>query len=150
MATQAAEVVAKHSFVNEVKPGSSADALEFFRAKLNFETDCSDVKLDLERGRPDVIVIDTRIRDAYDARHIKGAINLPTRSISAETTAHLSKDKTLVVYCWGPGCNGATKAAVRLAELGFKVKEMIGGIDYWIREGSPVEGNAIFKPFVIE
>jgi rhodanese-related sulfurtransferase len=150
MATKAAENPSKYSFVNEFHPATPPDALSFFEAKLSYETDCSDVRLDLERGRTDIVVIDTRIRQSYEARHVKGSINLPTRSISKETTACLSKDKTYVVYCWGPGCNGATKAALRLAGLGFTVKEMIGGLDYWIREGSPVEGTDIFKPFVID
>jgi rhodanese-related sulfurtransferase len=47
----------------------------------------------------------------------------------------------VVTYCWGPGCNAATKGAARLAALGFRVKEMIGGIEYWRREGHPVEGT---------
>jgi rhodanese-related sulfurtransferase len=45
----------------------------------------------------------------------------------------------VVTYCWGPGCNGATRAALALARLGYEVREMLGGIEYWIREGFPVE-----------
>jgi rhodanese-related sulfurtransferase len=45
-----------------------------------------------------------------------------------------------VVYCWGPACNAATKAAARLSALGFQVKEMIGGLEYWRHEGYAVEG----------
>ena len=41
---------------------------------------------------------------------------------------------------WGPGCNAATNAAARLAALGRSVKEMLGGFEYWVREGHPVEG----------
>lgn len=48
----------------------------------------------------------------------------------------------MVTYCWGPGCDGATKAALALARLGYRVKEMIGGIEYWIREGFAVETAA--------
>jgi hypothetical protein len=44
-----------------------------------------------------------------------------------------------VVYCWGPGCNGATRAGLIIAELGYPVKEMIGGFEYWAREGLPVD-----------
>jgi rhodanese-related sulfurtransferase len=47
----------------------------------------------------------------------------------------------VVVYCWGPGCNGAVKAAADLARMGRPVKEMIGGFEYWVREGHPVEGT---------
>ncbi|MFE5737948.1 rhodanese-like domain-containing protein [Streptomyces celluloflavus] len=42
------------------------------------------------------------------------------------------------MYCWGPGCDGATRAALALARLGYRVKEMLGGIEYWIREGYEV------------
>jgi 3-mercaptopyruvate sulfurtransferase SseA len=45
----------------------------------------------------------------------------------------------VVVYCWGPGCNGAQKAALEFAKLGRPVKEMLGGFEYWAREGFPVE-----------
>ena len=41
------------------------------------------------------------------------------------------KETVFVVYCWGPGCNGATKAAMKISAIGFAVKEMIGGIHYW-------------------
>ena len=61
--------------------------------------------------------------------------------MNAETTADLPKDQVMVTYCWGPGCNGSTKGALKLAALGFRVKELIGGLEYWMREGGPVEGK---------
>jgi rhodanese-related sulfurtransferase len=71
---------------------------------------------------------------------VPGALHLPHTEINAATTAALPHDKLLVVYCWGPGCNGATKAAMQLSALGFPVKEMIGGMEYWEdRERYPVE-----------
>jgi len=100
-----------------------------------------DVKTDLERGRSDFVVIDTRSREELYDRHISGAISFPHRTMNAETTAHLPKDKVMVTYCWSPGCNASTKGALRLAALGFRVKELIGGLEYWIREGGPVEGK---------
>ena len=46
------------------------------------------------------------------------------------------------MYCWGPGCNGAVKACARLYEHGrTDVKEMLGGFEYWVREGFAVEGE---------
>lgn len=45
-------------------------------------------------------------------------------------------DQTLfVVYCAGPHCNGADRAAIRLARLGRPVKKMIGGVTGWLDEG---------------
>src|SRR2546430_12667497 len=91
---------------------------------------------------PGIVVVDTRSPDAYARCHIPGAINLPTRTISPETTASLPRDKVIVAYCWGPGCNGSTRAAAKLAGLGVRVQEMIAGIGYWTKEGLPVEGSS--------
>jgi rhodanese-related sulfurtransferase len=132
---------ANFSFVLETPAASPEDAREHFRSKLAFETDPWDVKTDMERGRTDFVVIDTRGREDYEARHIAGAISLPHRTMNAETTAHLPRDKVMVTYCWGPGCNSSTKGALRLAALGFRVKELIGGLEYWIKEGGRVEGK---------
>jgi rhodanese-related sulfurtransferase len=99
------------------------------------------LRLDLERAPDRIQVVDARSAEAYGECHVPGAINLPHRSIDARSTAALERDRTLVVYCWGPGCNAAQKAAARLAALGFRVKEMIGGLEYWRREGHAVEGS---------
>jgi len=129
------------SFLQETLAANPEDARRHFQAKLTFETDPWDVKTDMERGRSDFIMIDTRSADDFEARRIAGAINLPHRSINAKTTAGLPKDKVMVTYCWGPGCNSSTKGALKLASLGFRVKELIGGLEYWIREGGAVKGT---------
>ncbi len=129
------------SLVLEVPPADPAAARQHFLHKLAVETDPSDVRLDMQRGPAPFVLLDARGAEAYAECHIPGAQSLPYRRISPATTAGLPRDKPLVVYCWGPGCNAASKAAARLAELGFAVKEMIGGIEYWRREGGPVEGT---------
>jgi len=129
------------SFVLETPAASPEIAQEHFLSKLAVETDPWDVKTDMERGRTDFTVVDTRSREDYEARHIAGAISFPHRTMNAETTAHLPKDKLMVTYCWGPGCNSSTKGALKLAALGFRVKELIGGLEYWIKEGGQVEGK---------
>lgn len=130
-----------HSFVLEHAAATPDEARRHFAAKLAVETDPSDVHADLERGVRRIAVVDARSPRHFGECHVPGAINLPHRSITAESTAALSRDLCVVVYCWGPGCNAATKAAARLAALGFAVKEMIGGLEYWRREGYAVEGT---------
>lgn len=120
-----------NSLVLATPPASSADANAWFTGKLSCETDPADVYTDMQRGVEDFILVDVRSAEDYARSHAQGAINLPQSNIDAEGTAHLSKDTLLVVYCWGPGCNGATKAGAKLSALGFSVKEMIGGIEYW-------------------
>jgi rhodanese-related sulfurtransferase len=85
----------------------------------------------MQNGRNDFMLLDVRSLEAYAGSHAVGVVNLPHVEMSAETTAHFPKEKLLVVYCWGPGCNAATKAAMKMSALGFAVKEMIGGIEYW-------------------
>jgi rhodanese-related sulfurtransferase len=111
-----------------------------FSARLEFETDCADVAADLEAGPPPYTILDVRSPKAYAFGHVPGAINVPSPTIDAGVAAELPQGP-LVVYCWGPGCNGAHKAAAKLAGHGRQVKEMIGGFEYWAREGQPIEGR---------
>jgi rhodanese-related sulfurtransferase len=65
---------------------------------------------------------------------VPGARNLPHGRINERNLAEFPPDTTFVVYCNGPHCNGADKAALRLARLGRPVKKMIGGIEGWKAE----------------
>jgi rhodanese-related sulfurtransferase len=116
------------------------DAIAYFTAKLAFQTDVSDVQAALDTG--DFVLVDSRRTAAWEQGHIPGAIHLPTADIPARAAAVLDPAVPVVTYCWGPGCDGATKAALALATLGYQVKEMIGGIEYWIREGFAVQTAA--------
>lgn len=114
-------------------------ARRHFAAKLELETDPADVFDDLRNGNEEIVVIDARSAASYEKAHVPGAINFPYRTMNAETTASLSRDKIYVTYCDGTGCNASTRAALRLSELGFRAKEMIGGLDWWVRvDGYPV------------
>ena len=125
---------------------TTEDARAYFARRLAFETDPSDVYHDLSSGVASFVVVDTRQAEAYRSCHVPGAIHLPSGRIRRETTRHLDPGTLIITYCWGPGCNGAAKAAARLSELGFTVRQMIGGIEYWQREGYPVEGEGAGCP----
>ena len=84
-----------------------------------------------------VIVVDVRSPSAYAAGYIPGAVNIPHRSMSAESTSALDKSALVVAYCDGIGCNASTKGALAMTKLGFKVKELLGGLDWWKRDGHP-------------
>ncbi|GCE15274.1 rhodanese-like domain-containing protein [Tengunoibacter tsumagoiensis] len=128
------------SLVLEIPAAPSKAAHQHFFARLAVETDVSDVMGDLQRGYDGFVLIDARSTQDFEECHIPGAINLPYRTITADTMKAFSQDKPLIIYCWSPACNAATKAAARLSALGFQVKEMLGGIEYWRREGGAVEG----------
>jgi len=114
-------------------------AADHFASRLRFETDCDDVADALASGHADFTVIDARSRAAYAAGHVPGSLNLERPFVAAQVAA--LPHGLLVVYCWGPGCNGSTKACKQLAEMGRSVKEMLGGFEYWVREGHPIEGT---------
>jgi len=134
------------SLVLEHEAAASGFAAAHFAARLSVESDPSDVYSDLDSGLTSFVVVDARSEQAYEQGHLPGAISLPHRSIDQGSTAHLNKDRLVVVYCWGPACNAAQKAGLRLSRLGFKVKEMIGGFEYWVKEGFPVEGTYSHDP----
>ena len=115
---------------------SDIDQLSYLQRKLEFETDSADLYEALDRG-DSITVIDGRSSESYAEEHIPGAINLPHRQISADATASLDRSSVLVCYCDGIGCNGSTKTALKLLTLGFKVRELIGGLDWWKRDGYP-------------
>lgn len=120
-------------------PADRAAAVAHFRAKLRFETDPSDVAAALATGDPGFVLIDTRSEVSWLQGHVPGAKHLPTAEIPARAARELAAGIPLVTYCWGPGCNGSTRAALALSELGYAVQEMIGGFEYWSREGLPVQ-----------
>ena len=90
-------------------------AFDGVESLLRFETDCWDVHDAIAKGRQDFVLLDVRSPELYDAGHVPGAINLPHRRIIERNLADHPDDTTFVVYCAGPHCNGADKAAVRLA-----------------------------------
>ncbi|WP_308799154.1 rhodanese-like domain-containing protein [Agromyces silvae] len=117
---------------------TSADAVRHFRGRLDFETDVSDVRAALAADQG-FVLIDSRSDEAWAQGHVPGAVHLPTRWIRERAATLIAPGTPVVVYCWGPGCNGATRAALEFALLGHPVKEMLGGFEYWAREGFEIE-----------
>ncbi|MCR6487737.1 rhodanese-like domain-containing protein [Amycolatopsis sp. OK19-0408] len=117
-------------------------AKRYFGAELAFEVDPDDLVRDIEAGRTEgYVVVETRAPEAFRSARIPGAINLPYRDLTPETTKDLDRDLVYVCYCESADCNAATKGALKLAELGFKVKRLSGGITSWIAAGYPTEGT---------
>ena len=115
-----------------------SDQIKHYTAKLEYETDAWDLQSALDRGEP-IIVIDARSPQSIQQEHIPGAISLPHRTMSEESTRQLDRGALVVVYCDGIGCNASTKGALTMARLGFRVKELLGGLDWWKRDGYKTE-----------
>ena len=108
--------------------------LKHYSDKLAYESDSWDLNVALEAGER-IVVIDARSPEAFQREHIPGAINIPHRTMSAESTSRLDRAALIVTYCDGIGCNGSTKGAINMLNLGFRVKELMGGLDWWKRDG---------------
>ena len=118
------------------EPGQTA---KFMMEKLRFHTDSWDLAVDLKAGHPAIVVVDARSKDAFAQGHIPGAISLPHKEMTNASVAKLDPSKIYVVYCDGIGCNASTKGAYKLAHFGATVKELLGGLDWWRRDGHPVQ-----------
>jgi rhodanese-related sulfurtransferase len=122
--------------VLRVAPAAPAVAAAHFRASLALYADVSDVAGALAAGGdPGFVLLDSRSAESWDQGHVPGAVHLPTALVGERAEHLLDRSVPVVTYCWGPGCDGATRAALALAELGYRVKEMLGGFEYWVREG---------------
>jgi rhodanese-related sulfurtransferase len=129
------------STVSEIQAAASEQAVAHFADKLAFETDCWDVHAAIEAGKMDFVLIDVRAPALYAAAHLPRAINLPHGKMTANRMAEWPAETLFVVYCAGPHCNGADRAALRLARLGRPVKLMIGGMTGWADEGFAFEAG---------
>jgi len=126
------------SHVLAFAPASPSQTADYMLHKLSFHADAWDVAEDLRSGVQALVVVDTRSEALYAQGHVPGAINFPHRLMDAASTVGLDRSKVYVTYCDGIGCNGSTKGAYKLAALGFTVKEMLGGLDFWRRDGHSV------------
>ncbi|MDB2414118.1 rhodanese-like domain-containing protein [Flavobacteriaceae bacterium] len=123
--------------------------IKFYENKLAYEMDPSDLYDGFENST-EYIALDVRQAFGFDKEHIPTAINIPHREMNEETTKHLDKSKTYVSYCDGIGCNASTKGALKMSKLGFKVKELMGGIEWWKFDGYATEGTNSTKGSMFE
>jgi rhodanese-related sulfurtransferase len=131
------------SFVSAIPAAPAPDAVAHFARRLTLETDCSDVGASMKAGEQDFVLLHVvGSPQAYARRHVPGAIHLRHAEIDAERMARWPADTLFVVYCAGPHCNGADRAALKLAMLGRPVKLMIGGVTGWEDEGLPFATGA--------
>jgi len=127
---------APHGLGDPARPEAAA---LHFEAQLAFETDCWDVSEALRKRGIGFVVLDVRAPKHFEAGHVPGAVNFPHGRIVERNLEAYPRDTLFVAYCSGPHCNGADRAALRLARLGRPVKKMIGGIEGWKDEGLGLE-----------
>lgn len=88
-------------------------------------------------GEGDVIVLDVRPREEYEAGHIPGAVSVPLADLRGRM-ASLPAGAEIVAYCRGPYCVLAPQALELLRRRGFRVRRLEDGFPEWRRGGFPV------------
>ena len=127
-----------YSPVSQIPAASPETALRHYSEKLAFETDCADVAFSMRSGNQDFVLLHVfGSEGGYANEHVPGALYLPHATITAERMDAWPEETLFIVYCAGPHCNGADRAAAALARLGRPVKIMIGGVTGWRDEGLP-------------
>src|SRR5690348_8864311 len=98
--------------VTAIAAAPSSDVLAHFEQLFRFETDCWDVHVALSSGAPGFVLLDVRGPGHFRKGHVSEAIGLPHGKISATRMAAWAPGTLFVVYCAGPHCNGAARAAI--------------------------------------
>lgn len=131
------------SLVTATPAAEPTEAAAYYERKLSLETDCADVHAAIVAGNIDFTLLDVRGPNSFTKAHVPGATNLTRDKLTKETLSQFKHTGCFVVYCAGPHCNGADKAAAIIASLGYPVKIMIGGVTGWADEGLRFEGTKI-------
>lgn len=86
----------------------------------------------------DVVVLDVRTAEEFVDGHLAGAVNIDYRqdNFVEQAVVRLPKDKTIAVYCRSG--RRSAGAAELLAEKGYKLVNLKGGILAWQEAGKPV------------
>ncbi|MEX0577412.1 rhodanese-like domain-containing protein, partial [Enterobacter cloacae subsp. cloacae] len=104
------------SYVTEFPAAEPQEAVTHFLRRLSVETDCADVHHALTNNEQDFVLLHVVGKpEQFARRHVPGAIHMPWSQITEARMAQWPADTLFVVYCAGPHCNGADRAALKLA-----------------------------------
>ena len=93
----------------------------------------------LKRARSgDVVVVDVRPREEFQAGHIAGALSIPL-SMLEKRLSEIPKERDVVAYCRGPYCVLAAEAVRLLRRRGYRAFRLQEGYPEWRDGGLPVE-----------
>lgn len=90
----------------------------------------------LQRG--DVVLVDVRPEEEFEAGHLPHAVNAPIEEIE-QVLDHLPRSREIVAYCRGPYCALSHEAVQLLRRRGYRVRRYEEGFPEWKAAGLPVE-----------
>lgn len=91
--------------------------------------------------RGEVIVIDVRPQEEYQAAHLPYARSMPLPELERRL-AELPIGQDIVAYCRGPFCMMSDEALKLLSGKGYRVRKILDGVAEWQAAGMPIDGPA--------
>jgi rhodanese-related sulfurtransferase/DNA-binding transcriptional ArsR family regulator len=85
----------------------------------------------------ELVIIDLRPVEEYEAAHIPGALSIPAPQLR-DRMDELPEDRTIVAYCRGPYCSTAAEAVRELRDRGYDVIRLEDSVLDWQAAGMPV------------
>ena len=85
-------------------------AVKFFEEKVKYEIDPYSVRHIVDEKDKNYLIVDVRDPDSYKRGHVPTAINIPAYEVD-KNLKKLSKNKTLILYCYHVVCFAAPKVA---------------------------------------
>jgi rhodanese-related sulfurtransferase/DNA-binding MarR family transcriptional regulator len=85
----------------------------------------------------EVVLIDLRPREEYEAGHIPGAISMPLEVLGSRLD-RLPREADIVAYCRGPYCVMAPRGIEILRRHAFRARRFEDGVTEWRLAGLPV------------
>lgn len=89
-------------------------------------------------ARGEIVVIDVRPAEEYEAGHLPRARSMPLAELRARLR-ELPKNKPVVAYCRGPFCLMSGEAVALLKKRGYRATQLVDGVAEWRAQGLPVE-----------
>jgi rhodanese-related sulfurtransferase/DNA-binding transcriptional ArsR family regulator len=113
----------------------------FLEGKKGMEPINRDVLIERMQNE-DIIVLDVRPSEEFNAGHINGALSVPLKELEFMLTK-FSKGKDIVAYCRGPYCVLSIEAVELLNEKGYHAIRLEDGVQDWSALGLPVASGGV-------
>ncbi|MDQ3645312.1 MAG: metalloregulator ArsR/SmtB family transcription factor [Actinomycetota bacterium] len=137
----APEVVTFWRSLQEIAGSRVADVERLARAYLGDHDGLEAVTMEELKKRlrnKDVLVLDVRPPEEFEAGHIPGAMSVPLTELKRRLR-DLPKNKEIVAYCRGQYCSFAPEAVRYLTRKGYDAKLLRDGLPDWASAGLPIE-----------
>jgi rhodanese-related sulfurtransferase len=118
-----------------------ADVREVIRLHLDDQDQLEPIEHDELRERMkngDLVLLDVRPEDEFQAGHIPGAVSIPLTELEQRLN-EIPKDREVVAFCRGVYCVMALESVKLLREKGYRARRYEDGIPEWQARGNPVE-----------